>query len=217
MLMFKVAGTPNAKWFWQGGLLAKKSLIDILEQNGLDIKSFESILDFGCGCGRVIRHLDFLDKTNLFGTDYNIDLIRWCTLNLGFAFFTTNQLQPPLNYQDCKFDFVYAFSVFTHLPEELQVAWRDEIWRCLKPEGFFLMTTHGEHFLSELTTSQLKQFQAGDLVVKWSVAAGKNYCGAFHPFSYVKKKFGECFTIIDFKPKGAEGNPYQDVYLLKKN
>lgn len=215
-LMFKVAGTPDAKWFWQGGLRAQQSMISLLEKNSLDIRGFTSILDFGCGCGRVIRHLAFLEKTELFGTDYNADLIDWCQKNFKFASFATNQLEPPLSYEDGKFDFVYALSVFTHLSEELQIAWRNEVARVLKPKGYLLMTTHGEYYLSELSPAERARFHSGELVVKCSVAAGKNYCGAYHSLQYVQEKFGECFSVVAFEPKGATGNPFQDVYLLKK-
>jgi ubiquinone/menaquinone biosynthesis C-methylase UbiE len=64
-----------------------------------------------------------------------------------FAQFEVNGLAPPLAYEANHFDFIYALSVFTHLPESLQTAWMSELARVLKPGGYLLMTTHRECYL----------------------------------------------------------------------
>ncbi|MFB3890349.1 MAG: methyltransferase domain-containing protein [Candidatus Bathyarchaeia archaeon] len=215
-LLFTVAGTPSVTWFLHSGQVAAESIVSSLKSNGIRLRDFDSILDFGCGCGRVIRHFNGLKQTRLCGTDYNQELIRWCRRNLRFAEFETNHLNPPLNYGEGKFDFVYALSVFTHLPANLQLLWRDEILRALKPGGFFLMTTHGEHYLRELTPEEQDAFQDGQLVVRGGNTAGSNFCAAYHPLVFVRREFGRGFRIRDFIPEGASGNPYQDVFLLEK-
>ena len=35
-------------------------------------------------------------------------------------------------------------SVFTHLPEEMQFKWLDDLFRITKPGGYAIMTFHGE-------------------------------------------------------------------------
>lgn len=71
-----VAGTWDIRWFLEGGKLAAESIKSILEKNGVDIQDLGEILDFGCGCGRVMRFLK--GKAGLYGTDYNRELIKWC-------------------------------------------------------------------------------------------------------------------------------------------
>lgn len=215
-LMTMVVGHSDIQAFVEGGRRAKESIVDTLARNGLDVLNFEAILDFGCGCGRVIRHWCFLQPSVLFGTDYNPRLVEWCRTHLTFAQFDTNQLSPPLAYGRDEFDLVYALSVFTHLPEHLQHQWVDEFRRILKPGGYLLITTHGEHYLNILTQGERRDFEAGQLVVRYQELAGTNMCSTFHPEEYVKYRLMRGFVIVDFASEGAKGNPFQDIYLLKK-
>ena len=116
----------------------------ILAKNGIELEQFRAILDFGCGCGRIIRNFRDLEGPRLFGTDYNPKLANWCRSNLPFAEFGVNGLAPPLKYEDGSFDFIYAFSVFTHLSEKLQTEWLAELNRVMSPGGYLLFTTLGE-------------------------------------------------------------------------
>lgn len=215
-LISSITGSTDILWFLRGGLLAAHNIMSVLRNNGLAIRRFHSILDFGCGCGRVIRHLKHLERVGLHGTDYNTRLIDWCKENLDFARLSVNDLAPPLCYDDSTFDFVYALSVFTHLPEPLQKPWMSELKRVLRPGGYLLMTTHGEYYLRQLTPDQQQQFRDGRVVVLHEESAGTNVCGAFHPEQYVRNTLAEGFRVVDFVPQGATGNPHQDVFLLKK-
>jgi SAM-dependent methyltransferase len=216
-LVYKVTSSSSIAWFLRGGELAVQSMSHTLERNGFSFKNFTTILDFGCGCCRVVRHLKALTKAELHGTDYNPDLISWCSRHLDFARFATNQSGPPLNYTDKYFDFVYAISVFTHLPEDLQIAWVKELSRILKPNGLLLITTHGAHYVSRLTPGEQGLFQLGHLIVKRTKHLGTNLCTAFHPEQHVRNNLLKGFKVIDFVPAGMKGAPHQDIYLAKKS
>jgi len=215
-LIYKVTSSSSISWFLRGGELAVQNMSQTLEKTGSSFKDFARILDFGCGCGRVIRHLKTLTKAELHGTDYNPDLISWCTRNLEFAHFATNQSTPPLNYAEKHFDFIYAISVFTHLPESLQMAWVKELSRILKPNGLLLITTHGAHYIDRLTPDEQKKFQLGHLIVKRTKHLGTNLCTAFHPEQHVHNHLLKDFKVIDFVPTGMKGAPNQDIYLAQK-
>ncbi len=215
-LIVLVTGNADIPAFLEGGKLAVQSITGILEKNGLDIENFQTILDFGCGCGRVIRHWHSLQTTTVFGTDYHQELIKWCKQHLTFAEFAENWLSPPLAFDDKRFDFVYALSVFTHLPESLQIVWMEELSRILKPGGYLLITTHGERYMDVLTPSEAQAFAAGQLVVRYDKVAGTNMCSVFHPQKYVREKLINGFEVVDFVPGGAKGNLYQDIFLLQK-
>jgi hypothetical protein len=61
-----------------------------------------------------------LDGTGVYGCDINPRMVAWCKENLQFAQASVNEVTPPLPYGDDTFGLVYAFSVMTHLPEDLQ-------------------------------------------------------------------------------------------------
>lgn len=215
-LIVRVAGTPDASWFLESGRLAAQSITEVLERADTPIESFDSMLDFGCGCGRVVRHWADLD-VKVSGSDLSGAAIDWCRENLPFARFETNGLSPPLAFADGSFDFAYALSVLTHLPEAIQRDWMDELRRVLRPDGFVLVTTHGERYLERLDESEQRRFRAGELVVRWGEVPGSNLCTTFHPPSWVREQLlPHGFEEVAFVPEGAAGNPYQDVFLLRR-
>jgi ubiquinone/menaquinone biosynthesis C-methylase UbiE len=180
------------------------------------VESLKAILDFGCGCGRVLRHWKPPTGSKLYGTDCNPELTAWCRRKLDrLAEFQTNKPAPPLKYEAEKFDLIYAVSVFTHLPEDLQYAWLDELARVLKPGGLLLLTFHGQSRLLDLEPEEQERFKAGQLVVKALSTPGSNLFGAYHPTQYVRVHLARGFDIVDFGPEGAR-DANQDIYLLRK-
>jgi SAM-dependent methyltransferase len=216
-LIVRVAGTADVGWFLESGRLAAETVRDTLGRHGRRVEALGALLDFGCGCGRVTRHWADLDRTAVHGADANDRAIAWCRANLPFARFVSNGLAPPLDHGDESFDLVYALSVFTHLPEDLQHAWARELARLLRPGGFLILTTHGEAYRGRLTPAERTAFDAGRLVVRWPEGAGTNLCSAFHPPPYVQERLAGGLDVVEFVPEGAKGNPHQDFYLLRKS
>ena len=145
-----VAGisTPHRFYqrFIQGGAQVANRIIELLSHaTGCSIERNDAVLDFGCGCGRVMRWWKDLEGPRLHGTDYNPYLVDWCRRNLPFADFSVNDLEPGLDFPDGEFDLVYSYSVFTHLPREMQRPWLDELVRVTRPGGHLVLTFHGEH------------------------------------------------------------------------
>jgi SAM-dependent methyltransferase len=215
-LIVLVTGSADTAWYTEGGRLAAESICRILRQAGVSPADFHSILDFGCGCGRVIRRWRSITPASLYGTDYNPLLVDWCRHNLPFAKFQSNTLEPRLNYVDQQFEFAYALSVFTHMPEDLQKPWMNELRRVLLPGGYLLITTQGDEFLSKLDHTERDQYRTGHMVTRYQEAAGTNLCSIYHPDSYVRECLAENFNFILSQPQGATGNGRQDMYLLRK-
>jgi SAM-dependent methyltransferase len=159
-----------------------------------------------------LRHWRTLRGPALHGTDYNPELIRWCREHLPFARFSVNTLEGPLPFRSRRFDFAYAFSVFTHLTEAQQLHWMDELGRVLRPGGYIYLTTHGEHYLPHVPAELREQFRRGGLVVTGGELAGSNVCAAFHPEPYVLTVLAKGFRCVEFAP----GRYPQDAYLFQK-
>ena len=115
---------------------------------------FESVFDFGCGCGRVARQLIQQEPRprRYVGVDLHADLIAWCGENLapaapGFEFhhhdvyhqyFNPGDGKPqrlPFPVEDDSATLVIAHSVFTHILEEDVEHYLAETGRVLAPGG----------------------------------------------------------------------------------
>ena len=115
-LRVRVAGTADLAWFIEGGRLAAETVRAAAERHGRPVEELEALLDFGCGCGRVLRHWRELSGA-VHGSDADREAVEWCRTHLPFARTAPNDPAPPLAYAEGSFDLVYAFSVLTHLPE----------------------------------------------------------------------------------------------------
>jgi len=211
-----VAGTPSAEWFVNFGEAMFQTIVSLLRQQAVPAENLRAVLEFGCGCGRVLRYWDRVHGPTIYGTDYNPRLIAWCRANLPFATTDVNQLQPPLSYADQSLDFIYVISVFTHLAPESQMAWINELTRILTPGGYLLITTHGESFRHKMRPTELAAFEAGQLVVRFEETSGTNLCSAYHPQAYVRSHLAQGYEICQFVPAGQQEAIHQDIYLLRK-
>jgi hypothetical protein len=99
-----VAGAALPGYFYRSGVQSATWIREALARNDIDIRSLGSMLDFGCGCGRVVRQWRDLDGVDVAGSDYNPYLISWCRENLEFATFKVNGLEPPLDFASDTFD-----------------------------------------------------------------------------------------------------------------
>jgi SAM-dependent methyltransferase len=210
-LIFASCGDPRPAVYLDSGRAVAEAIRALLKRNGIAIEDFETILEFGSGCGRILRQWGpVAERARLYGTDCNAAAVEWCRRHLGFARFDVNPVTPPTRYEAGGFDFVYAFSVFTHLDEPLQLQWMTELARIVKPDGFILITTHGSTYLPTLSAREREAFQAGRLVSRRHWAMGTNICAAFHPEKYVRETLGRGLRVVDFAPAAA----HQDFYLL---
>lgn len=211
-----VAGTADVPGFLELGRRGFDCIRETLERNGTPIGSLKDVLDFGCGCGRVIRYWNGFADTRICGTDVNDYLVEACQRCVPFASISKNSMVAMLDFANQSFDLVYAFSVFTHLDINAQKAWRDELRRILRPGGMLLLSVHGKAYSGRLADKELEDFNSGRPVVRLGQYPGGNLCVSFHPESYVREILAEGFEIVDAVPEGAKGNPDQDLYLLRR-
>ena len=201
--------------FFEGGRDGAAWIRDMVSRAGTDITAIGAMLDFGCGCGRVIRHWRGLERPQVHGCDYNPYLAGWCADNLTFAKFAVNRLMPPLPYEDDRFDIVYSVSIFTHLDEELQRPWIEELARVVRPGGLVLVTVTGPELATELLRpDDLERFEQGELVVKRSELAGMNACAAYHPARYIREELARGLELVEHAISGAP-DVRQDAVLLR--
>lgn len=180
----------------------------------------KKILDWGCGPGRVIRHLPAVigNGCEYFGTDYNSKSIDWCTQNIPVIQFNKNSLNASLPYPNEFFDMIYGISIFTHLSEQLHHEWYNELYRILNPGGIMFLTTQGDNFKVKLTDSELIIYNNGELIIRGKVKEGHRTYSAFHPKNFMEKLFcnAEILEHIETKPAKGAGWLPQDIWIIKK-
>lgn len=215
-LRFMVAkGYVDREIFLREGEEGARFVVDMLAKQGQAIDQVGKLLDFGCGCGRVIRHLKGCGAEQLHGCDVNPIAIEWCQRFLDFATFKVNALEPPLPYPDNSFGLIYTYSVFTHLSVPLQTRWMDEMRRVLAPGGYLLLTVHGHAWAFRGLPNAQEVIDRGEIVVFREDRDGSNICCAFHPERYVREVLARGFEVLDFIPEGAKVFNPQDSYLLR--
>ncbi|MFZ2237652.1 MAG: class I SAM-dependent methyltransferase, partial [Dokdonella sp.] len=142
-LMKRVSGTESPTSFAQMGICAAGDLMQAADQH-LGVENVKSLLDFGCGSGRVGNFLLSLWPDIAYsGCDIDAEAVAWCNQNLREGAFKPMDMQPPLPYPDASFDVVVAVSVMTHLTRAEQHKWLAEVRRVIRPGGLFLPSIHG--------------------------------------------------------------------------
>jgi SAM-dependent methyltransferase len=217
-----VAGSADAGSFLSSGEAQAGYIRELLAGVGRPLEDMSEILDFGCGCGRITRWLSDMSRPQVNGCDYNGELIDWCRENLPFVRAVRTEMRPPLPYPDDTFDFLYAFSVFTHLSVDLATLWMSELRRVVKPGGLMWFTIHGASYRERLLPEQKACFDAGEVVVWFPEIEGTNLCGAHWPGAAVKRLLGPGFEVIDhFDPRADNATAERvflphDAYLLRR-
>lgn len=108
----------------------------------------DSILEFGCGWGRIIRFfLRDVEPDRLWGVDCMPEAIELCKRTNTHCRFDLVDPFPPSNLPSEAFDLIYSYSVFSHLSEKAHLAWLGEFQRVLKPGGFLIATTRPREFI----------------------------------------------------------------------
>lgn len=221
----------DAGAFLSVGAQMCESIRDAVAGAGNPVSGMLAVLDFGCGCGRVARHWrsSFVGSApikderrpaegpEIYGCDYNRELVDWCAANLPGARVTRNELAPPLPYVTGSFDLIYALSVFSHLDEPLQRAWLAEFRRLLRPGGLLVLSVLGEHMRHRLSAEERSRFDRGELVVQRPRMAGRNLCTVYHPHPYVTGTLLAGFSEVRRFDLGSARQPIlQDAYLARR-
>lgn len=122
---------------------------DYAHRLGVSIDPLETtILDFGCGWGRITRFfLKDVMAENLHGLDVMPAMIETCKSTMQYGNFSIINPEPPTNFAANTFDIIFAFSVFSHLAEDVHIKWIEEFSRLLKPGGILVATTQPRRFL----------------------------------------------------------------------
>jgi SAM-dependent methyltransferase len=137
------------------------------------------VLDWGCGCGRISRHLPRHTDARIVGRDIDPVTVAWSAANLP-GDFRLSGLAPPLDLGDGSVDVILAQSVFTHLGEAAQRAWLAELARVLAPGGLLLLSFMDErHHRVDLLGAARADLDARGFAVTTTALEGTNHMATF--------------------------------------
>lgn len=205
------------------------NMIELLAGAGVDYRSLNSFLDFGCGCGRILAGWEHLigDHTKLHGFDINSTLIDFCQKNIPFATTATSGYFPPLPLGDSSIDFAYAASVWTHLSLPAAVQWAGEFVRVVALGGIAMVSYHGSYFaplLAQTTKEGSQQLEERGFYVHLHGSASDTFDGSNHYATFMTSAFLRQlfvgFDVLRIYPGISHGpNPfasYQDIAVLRR-
>ena len=191
---------------------------------GIDPEANPSVLDWGCGVGRLTAHfIRQWPHARIFGTDVDAANVAWCESSLG-AGFTICPLWPPTAYDDASFDGAFGVSVMTHLTAEAQTAWLRELARVLRPGGIALLTfggvsgtANGSRWRSAEWWDQWRRTgfdaESRDPILTGSIADDDYYRQSNQTIENVRETWSEHFEIVEIV-EAAFGN--QDMAVMRR-
>ena len=218
----RVHGSDDLVAFESNGRLIAANVFGRLMRVATDAADFR-VLDFGVGCGRVLRPLVELCRNTAltgapiawWGSDIDDEAITWCQKLLGpIGEFTVNNPMPPLPFDNQFFDFIYAISIFTHLPEEMQLEWMGEFRRVMKVGATALFSTHSFDLVPDLWKPGLTNKDFYYHIGQGTHGLPQFYQTAFHSHNYIRAKWTKFFEIKAIIPKGIAN--HQDLIWCKR-
>jgi SAM-dependent methyltransferase len=231
------AGAAGTGAFTEGGRQAAAELAGLLRAAGRDPAQLRSVLDFGCGPGRVLPHFAALaPQAACVGCDVDAAAIDWAARAHRALGWSLTSFHPPLPFEDGRFDLVYAISVFSHLDRGVAGLWLAELRRVLAPGGLALLSVHGPH--------AFEQFRSGAVTTSWCSPAvfrrgplesgefvfapyrrsfwtdgdlpgvGREYGLAFQGPEHTRASWGRVLQVVEVRPRALTA--WQDVAVCVK-
>jgi SAM-dependent methyltransferase len=217
VLRHRVHGSQDEQSFLKVGRVVSMNLLSTLRAVDAPWREASAVLDFGCGSGRVARYMATAAPLRMFGCDIDAEAIAWNQQHLGrIGEFAVNPHWPPLPYSDHAFDLVYAVSVFTHLPEDMEEAWLAELQRVTRPGGTLLLTSHGPWLIPEAAVAVRETLARTGFAFKQgggTQGLPDFYHTSFHTEDKVRRSWSRWFDVVRFVPRGL--NRHQDLVALR--
>lgn len=232
----------SAPGFLQSGITDCKALVGHLSR-WMPESSNIDVLDFGCGCGRLLRFLCQHPNFRSFGSEINADHVEWCQAALPKAEILHNRAMPPLEVDDISLDVIFAYSIFSHFDEPAALAWLVEFARVLRPNGIVVLTTHGKATLelvsmrkslgpsAKLATEEIRQiqhqfshkgfvFKESDEPELQTAGVGEFYGTSFVREAYIRANWqSERLELVDFVPVASNRHDIghkQDISIFRR-
>jgi len=206
----------NYKKYIEDGELTAHEIIESVKEH---LPAAPQILDWGCGPARITRHLKkFCPDAVITGSDTNNATIAWNNSHIdGIDFVVQNHI-PPLPFHHEQFNFIIGFSVFTHIPTTEQQNWLNELHRILQPGGIAWLSTHGPHFIQQLSANKQRQVKEKGIYSTTYPVTGHRMMTTYHQPEKFKQMLEEKFELLSHWDGALypEKAGQQDLWIVRK-
>jgi 2-polyprenyl-3-methyl-5-hydroxy-6-metoxy-1,4-benzoquinol methylase len=124
-------------YFYSAHYLVER-LLAVIAKAGISAER-SSLLDFAAGYGRFSRFFIHVFE-NVTTSDLDPEMLRFCHREFGTSGLLSS-MDPASVVPTPRYDVVFCFSMFTHLPERLWRKWLDVLWGFVRPGGLLVFST----------------------------------------------------------------------------
>jgi len=210
--------------YWLMGYRLFLQCTELLTAHGISQGRY---FDFGGSTGRVFRHFYHQSSAwDVWSCDFKLTSFRWNSVHFPTAIKCfQNMYFPFLPIPDGHFDFISAFSVFTHI-DETEEMWLLELRRILKDGGAIILTVHNDatwHTMGPELRKSVERYRP-DLATLSSLPEGRHVvqwrdddpyrCNVFHSNAYLRRNWGRFFEVLQVIDRFAGA---QAAVLLRKH
>ncbi len=193
-----------------------------------------SVLDFGCGWGRMTRFLARdVQPGRLYGCDPVDAIVELARASRVPADLARSEFVPERIPFDERFDLAYAFSVFTHLSESAHLASLQALHEAIVPGGLLVLTIRPpehlrakkrlNHFLADLGNEPARRFDEPLYLfaaherppLTFGADAELTYGEAVFSLAYIRERWSEYFELLEIRL--LIGDPHQIVLALRRH
>jgi ubiquinone/menaquinone biosynthesis C-methylase UbiE len=219
--MRRTSGNIQVSEFFIGGLTTFMQLDRIADHYfGRRVTEFQTMVDWGVGCARVLRHfiesaapLHFPQSPQaLIGFDidpYNLNVCQQILPQLRFALLQPDGVLP---LESHSVDLLYGISVMTHLSEHHQFMWLEEIKRVMRPGGAVILTIGAEAVYyrryAAIRTAFVEKAGIAEMADPTLGGEFHTYRHTAHSRNYIRKEWGKYFEILDVIPAAMVNQDY---------
>jgi SAM-dependent methyltransferase len=126
-------------YYFDGGNADAEKLVELIKLSGISENDCR-ILEFASGYGRVTRHL--AKRCNVTACDIHPAAVEMIKSRLETPAYVSSDAPEKLAVPG-QYDFVFAISLFSHLPDATFRPWIAALLSLTKPGGYLMFTTHG--------------------------------------------------------------------------
>ena len=185
-----------------------------LERNDIDIRSFKSCREFGCGVGRVTRLLaDRFDEVEGIDISRNhLEIARKSIAEDGLAHVDFRHVNDPAELTELpQTDFIFSVMVLQHNPPPIIAILLENLLNSLAPNGvaFIQIPTYKRTYSFEVDTYiESSLFEEDELEM--------HYLPQSEVFEIIDKSDCSLIEVIEDNYIGRRGNELSNTFLIRK-